>query len=95
MVVSRNLAKSCEFKQTLDDNLRDQFVSGLHNEVSKQRLFSEKKLNYVSAYNLARDMEAAEKCNGHMHHMLSVHRHGRPFSGSGATRSTGKEAAKW
>ncbi|KAK9687808.1 hypothetical protein QE152_g35982 [Popillia japonica] len=57
VVVSRNLAKSCEFKETLDDNLRDQFVSGLHNEVIKQRLFSEKKLNCVSAYNLARDME--------------------------------------
>ncbi|KAK9685894.1 hypothetical protein QE152_g37604 [Popillia japonica] len=98
MVVLRNLAKSCEFKETLDDNLRDQFVSGLHNEVIKQRLFSEKKLNCVSAYNLARDMEAAKKnvtdIDG-SHHVLNMRHHVRPFSGSGVTRSTGKESAKW
>ncbi|KAK9707847.1 hypothetical protein QE152_g27604 [Popillia japonica] len=52
MAALKHLAKSCEFKESLDDNLRDQFVSGLQNEME---------LNYLSAYEIARNMEAAEK----------------------------------
>lgn len=60
MAALKNLAKTCAFKESLDDNLRDQLVSGLASDVIKQRLFSEKSLNYMKAYQLARAMEQAE-----------------------------------
>ncbi|XP_074041731.1 uncharacterized protein isoform X2 [Leptinotarsa decemlineata] len=61
MAALKNLAKTCDFKDSLEENLRDQFVSGLYNDTIKQRLFSEKFLNYARAYEIARNMEAAEK----------------------------------
>ncbi|CAH0546793.1 unnamed protein product [Brassicogethes aeneus] len=57
----KNLARDCDFKTTLDDNLRDTLVSGLKCEIIQERLFSEKDLRFTKAYELARNMEAAEK----------------------------------
>ncbi|KAK9720111.1 hypothetical protein QE152_g22275 [Popillia japonica] len=38
----KSLAKTCEFKQNLEENLRDQLVYGLKSDIIKQKLFSEK-----------------------------------------------------
>lgn len=57
----KHLAKTCEFKQTLEENLRDQFVSGLHSEEMRSRLFAEKNIDYKRAVELALALEAAER----------------------------------
>ncbi|CAG9114277.1 unnamed protein product [Plutella xylostella] len=57
----KHLAKSCNFANQLEINLRDQFVSGLHNEEMRSRLFAEKNIDYKRAVELALALEAAER----------------------------------
>lgn len=57
----KKLAKDCEFKDTLTDNLRDQFVCGVSSDLIRQRLFSEPDLTYAKALSLATSLEAAER----------------------------------
>lgn len=57
----KKLAKYCEFKSTLDDNLRDQLVCGLKSEMIRQKLFAEENLPYNKAVSLALSLEAAER----------------------------------
>lgn len=57
----KKLARFCGFKDTLDENLRDQLVFGLKSDTIRQRLFSEKQLTYAKAYHLAVSLEAAER----------------------------------
>ncbi|KAK9737273.1 hypothetical protein QE152_g10862 [Popillia japonica] len=56
----KKLAKTCKFGKTLEENLRDLLVFGVRNEGIRQRLFSEKNLDYKKAIELAINMEAAE-----------------------------------
>lgn len=60
----KKLAKFCNFGTSLDENLRDQLVYGIKNKTIKQRLFTESKLNFSRAYELALNMEAAERNTG-------------------------------
>uniref|UniRef100_A0A1Y1NIZ4 Retrotransposon gag domain-containing protein n=2 Tax=Photinus pyralis TaxID=7054 RepID=A0A1Y1NIZ4_PHOPY len=57
----KSLAKKCNFKSTLEENLRDQLVYGLKSDVIKQRLFAETDLTYAKAVELSTNMERAEK----------------------------------
>ena len=62
----KHLATTCNFGKcnscsTLEENLRDQFVSGLSSDVMRSRIFAEKKIQYKEAVELALALEAAEK----------------------------------
>lgn len=57
----KHLAKTCNFGNSLEENLRDQFVSGLFSEEMRSRLFAEKSINYKRAVELATALEAAER----------------------------------
>lgn len=56
----RHLAKTCEFGTTLEENLRDQFVSGLIDDRIRSRIFGEKTLDFHEAVKLGLAMEKAE-----------------------------------
>lgn len=58
------MSRYCEFKSTLEDNLRDQFVCGLRSDMIRQRLFAEDSLDYKKAIALASTLEAAERDAG-------------------------------
>lgn len=60
VAVLKRLAKNCNFGNTLEDNLRDQLVFGLKSEIIRQRLFTESKLTYTKAVEIAMCMESAE-----------------------------------
>lgn len=57
----KHLAKTCNFGDKLDENLRDQFVSGLYNEDMRSRIFAEPSVDYKRAVELAQALEAAER----------------------------------
>ncbi|XP_064292455.1 uncharacterized protein K02A2.6-like [Plodia interpunctella] len=57
----KHLATTCNFGNNLEENLRDQFVSGLMNETMRSRIFAEENINYKKAVELALALEAAEK----------------------------------
>ena len=52
------MAIDCEFGATLDDALRDQFVSGLRSEAMHKRLLTEDKLTLPRALEISTGMEA-------------------------------------
>lgn len=63
VAVLKNLARTCNFEDKLDENLREQLSSGIISESIKQRLLvddKDKKLTFTIAYEIARNMEAAE-----------------------------------
>ena len=55
----KKMARYCEFKTNLEENLRDQFVCGLRSDFIRQRLFAENELNYNKALQLANTLETA------------------------------------
>ncbi|CAH1988506.1 unnamed protein product [Acanthoscelides obtectus] len=57
----KKLAKTCQFGDSLEDHLTDQFLYGLRSDSIRQQLFTEKDLNYIKAVRIALNMEAAEK----------------------------------
>ncbi|XP_048489380.1 uncharacterized protein LOC119694195 [Plutella xylostella] len=57
----KHLASTCNFKTNLEENLRDQFVSGLVSEAMRSRIFAETTIKYKEAVELALALEAAEK----------------------------------
>lgn len=57
----KHLATTCNFGTTLEENLRDQFVSGLANVAMRSRIFAEKNIKYKEAVELALALEAAER----------------------------------
>ncbi|CAH0725500.1 unnamed protein product, partial [Brenthis ino] len=57
----KHLAKTCNFRDTLEINIRDQFVSGLINEDMRSRLFAERDIDYKRAIELALALEAADR----------------------------------
>lgn len=59
--VLKHLASTCSFKSTLEENLRDQFVSGLASDDMRSRLFAEPTLTYQRAVELAFALEAADR----------------------------------
>uniref|UniRef100_A0A2A4JKQ7 Retrotransposon gag domain-containing protein n=1 Tax=Heliothis virescens TaxID=7102 RepID=A0A2A4JKQ7_HELVI len=57
----KHLATTCNFGTMLEENLRDQFVSGLANSAMRSRIFAEKNIKYKEAVELALALEAAER----------------------------------
>lgn len=57
----KHLASTCNFGETLEVNLRDQFVSGLSSEAMRSRIFAEREIKYKEAVELALALEAAER----------------------------------
>uniref|UniRef100_A0A2H1X066 SFRICE_040686 n=1 Tax=Spodoptera frugiperda TaxID=7108 RepID=A0A2H1X066_SPOFR len=57
----KHLATTCNFGIMLEENLRDQFVSGLANSAMRSRIFAEKNIKYKEAVELALALEAAER----------------------------------
>ncbi|XP_064076301.1 uncharacterized protein LOC135194620 [Vanessa tameamea] len=72
----KHLAKTCNFGSKLEENLRDQFVSGLYSEEMRSRIFAEKDIDYKRAVELASALEAAER------HASTA---GAPVGGEGAS----------
>ena len=62
----RALAEHCDYKDTLNDMLRDKLVCGLNHEAIQQKLMAEKTLTYGTALELVQSMEAAEKHTQHL-----------------------------
>ena len=57
----RWLARDCEFRDHLDEGLRDCFVGGIQNEDTQKRLLSEPNLDFNKAIEIAQTMEAAAR----------------------------------
>ena len=57
----KRLAVLCNFKDTLDEMLRDRIVCRIADERWQQRLLSEKELTYESALELVLRLDGAEK----------------------------------
>ena len=57
----KRLSVNCDFKNFLDDALRDRFVCGLESEAIQKKLLAEEKLDFQDAVKLASAMETAEK----------------------------------
>ncbi|XP_013175095.1 PREDICTED: uncharacterized protein LOC106123378 [Papilio xuthus] len=60
----KHLATTCNFREALEENLRDQFVSGLASEAMRSRIFAERSIRYKEAVELAFALEAAERHTG-------------------------------
>ncbi|GBP39301.1 Uncharacterized protein K02A2.6 [Eumeta japonica] len=60
----KHLAATCNFGTNLEENLRDQFVSGLASGDMRSRIFAEPNLEYKRALELALALEAAERHAG-------------------------------
>ena len=57
----RQIAESCDFKDTLSKMLRDRLVCGVNHASIQRQLLAEKDLTYEKALELAQAYEAAEK----------------------------------
>ena len=57
----RQIAKLCEFKDALNDMLRDQLVCGVNDRAIQRRLLSESALTLKKAFDTAQCMESASR----------------------------------
>ena len=57
----KELAANCDFKENLEERLRDQLVIGLYSKAAKEDLLTKKKLTYKSALEIAVSKECASK----------------------------------
>lgn len=57
----RKLAEHCEFKDVLNDTLRDRLVCGLRNEAAQKKLLTESDLTLEKAINISVTMEMASR----------------------------------
>ncbi|XP_050673479.1 uncharacterized protein LOC126971299 [Leptidea sinapis] len=61
VAILKKMSIGCEFREGLEESLRDQLVCGVRSEAIRQRLFAEEKLGFVKAYTLSMSFEAAER----------------------------------
>ena len=79
----RQIAEHCDYKDSLQDMLRDCLVCGVNHPVFQRRLLAEKDLTYEAALDLAKSLEAAEKGSHALTidnksepvHLISQHQH--------------------
>lgn len=57
----RKLAQHCEFRDVLNDTLRDRLVCGLRNEAAQKKLLTERDLTLEKAINISVTMEMASR----------------------------------
>ena len=62
----RDIAQHCEYKDTLQDMLRDRLVCGVQHKGITNRLLAESELTYKKALELAQAMESAERDTRHI-----------------------------
>uniref|UniRef100_A0AAX7VPE4 CCHC-type domain-containing protein n=3 Tax=Haplochromini TaxID=319058 RepID=A0AAX7VPE4_ASTCA len=70
----RKLAEHCEFKDVLNDTLRDRLVCGLRNEAAQKKLLTESDLTLEKAINISVTMEMASKEAHALHATDRVHK---------------------
>ena len=63
----RRLADTCEFKDFLEEALRDRLVCGLYKEAIQRKLLTEAGLTLGRAYEIAQGMETAQKQASEFH----------------------------
>ena len=61
LVSLKQLAETCDYKQFLDEALRDQLVCGLRSEAIQKRLLTEAELDLKKALKISQAMEAATR----------------------------------
>ena len=61
MASLREIAKYCDYKDTLNMMLRDRLVCGVNHQGIQKRMLGEKELTYEKALEIALSIEAAEK----------------------------------
>ena len=61
VVELRKLTEFCNSGESINDMLRDKFVSGLHNTRTQHRLLAEKALTFAKAQEIVQAMELADK----------------------------------
>ena len=59
MVILKELARSCDFGEALEDMLRDRLVCGTHSDPIRNRLLSERDLTFQRALELSLSIESA------------------------------------
>ncbi len=57
----KQCASKCDFGASLDESLRDRFVSGIQSEACQRRLLSEEALTFARAFEVALSMETADR----------------------------------
>ena len=57
----RQIAEYCDYKETLNDMIRDRLVCGINHEGIQKKLLAEKNLTYEKALEIALAMETAEQ----------------------------------
>lgn len=57
----KQCASKCDFGASLDESLRDRFVSGIRSEACQRRLLSEDTLTFARALEVAHSMETADR----------------------------------
>ena len=57
----KKASERCQFKEFLEEALRDRFVCGLRSSEIQRKLLSEEELKFIKAVEIARACEAAEK----------------------------------
>lgn len=57
----KQCATNCEFGTKLDTSLRDRFVSGIRNKACQRRLLSENDLMFAKVFEIAPNMETADR----------------------------------
>ncbi|XP_064479051.1 uncharacterized protein LOC135392264 [Ornithodoros turicata] len=67
IVELKHLARKCEFRQFLQEAMRDRAVAGLQNERTQQALFAEPKLTFEVACKIALEREQAGKQTAYLH----------------------------
>ncbi len=57
----KQCASKCDFGASLDESLRDRFVSGIQSEACQRRLLLEEALTFARAFEVALSMETADR----------------------------------
>ena len=69
----RKLARKCDFKDNLEENLRDRFVCGINDEAIRKRLLTEQSLTLQRAVDIAVGQESAQRDARLLHGGESTH----------------------
>ena len=90
----RNLSEHCNFRESLEDMLRDRLVCGINNHQIQRRLLAETELTYQKAVELALAMESASKNVGDLHVSKTNANPGTPTEQIDKV-THGKQASMW
>ncbi|CAB3224561.1 unnamed protein product [Arctia plantaginis] len=102
-VVLKHLARNCQFKINLFENLRDQFVCGLLSETTRQRLLcDDENLTFTKAYSKAVALESAandaatveRSCNKELYAVHAIQTNGRRAGWQGVAGASSKAAGR-